>query len=208
MPKTTQFRTTPTRMRAIPSREDDRQDAVHVEGSGRRRELPALPLLACCHCSSVPRHCHLACPRPARTRRDSTDARLRAVTIFKCRDGPVVNDVTVAARRRRDDRSALRPRAMPYSAQRRSTSSCTSWRHHDPLGPGAGALRLPLVRRVDSELAAVAVHGRGMVELVERPLRQDDVPLRVDVRTDVEEDAARSRGRRRSRRRPRRTSRG
>src|SRR6185503_1431592 len=47
--------------------------------------------------------------------------------------------------------------------------------HLDALGPLAGALGFPLVGRVDADLASVAVHRRCVVELVGRPLRDDEV---------------------------------
>src|SRR6185436_6485691 len=62
-------------------------------------------------------------------------------------------------------------------------------RCHLDLGrPRARPFVRPLRRRVEADLAAEArEHGR-VVELVERPVREDDVPLRVDVRAHAEED--------------------
>src|SRR5581483_1094228 len=60
--------------------------------------------------------------------------------------------------------------------------------HADRLGPGAGALVRPLRGGVEADLAAVAGQQRGVVELVDRPLGELDVPLGVDVGAEVEED--------------------
>src|SRR5215470_13525418 len=59
--------------------------------------------------------------------------------------------------------------------------------HLDLLGPGPRALLGPLRGRVDAELAAEELPLGGVVEMVERAFRQDDVALRVDVRAGVEE---------------------
>ena len=61
-------------------------------------------------------------------------------------------------------------------------------RHLDPIRPRPRPLGLPLVRRVDSELAAEVRQNGRVIELVERTVREDDVTLRIGVRTDVEED--------------------
>src|SRR5262245_51321322 len=58
-------------------------------------------------------------------------------------------------------------------------------RHLDALRPLARALLRQLVGRVDAELTAVAGQHGGVVELVERALAEEDVPLRVDVGADV-----------------------
>src|SRR6266571_1235954 len=57
--------------------------------------------------------------------------------------------------------------------------------HPDLLRPRPGALVGPLRGRVDSELAAKELVGRGVVEMVERALADHDVASRVDVCADV-----------------------
>ena len=60
--------------------------------------------------------------------------------------------------------------------------------HDDLLGPGPGVLLGKLVRRVDPELASVELSLGRVIEVVERPLGDQDVALRVDVRSHAEED--------------------
>ena len=60
--------------------------------------------------------------------------------------------------------------------------------HDDLLRPRTRVLLGQLVRRVDAELAAVELPPGGVVEVVERALGDQHVPLRVDVRRDAEED--------------------
>ena len=75
---------------------------------------------------------------------------------------------------------------MPYSSQRRVTRSRTS----ALISISGGHSRAPsgsLVRRVDPELAAVELEGRRVVEVVERPLGEQHVALRIDVGADAEE---------------------
>src|SRR5262245_55461729 len=60
--------------------------------------------------------------------------------------------------------------------------------HLDLRRPLARALVGPLRRRVEADLAAEGREHRGVVELVDRAVGEDDVALRVDVRADAEED--------------------
>src|SRR3954469_2039913 len=62
--------------------------------------------------------------------------------------------------------------------------------HRDLGRPLPRAFERPLCRRVDPDLAADELERRRVVEVVERPLADHDVPLRVDVGTDVEHDRA------------------
>src|SRR5436305_1154689 len=52
-------------------------------------------------------------------------------------------------------------------------------RHLDLRGPFPGALERSLGRRVDADLAADELQRRGMVEMVERALADQHVPLRI-----------------------------
>src|SRR6266540_6313548 len=61
-------------------------------------------------------------------------------------------------------------------------------RHLDLGRPLTGALGRRLRRRVDTDLSADELERRRVIEMIERPFRQQDVSLRVDVGADVEED--------------------
>ena len=87
------------------------------------------------------------------------------------------------------------PSAIPYSSQRRSTRLRTSSLISISGGHSRVPSAAPFVRRVDAELAAVELERRRVVEVVERPLGQQHVPLRVDVRADARRRPPRSRGR-------------
>src|SRR5262249_61229936 len=60
--------------------------------------------------------------------------------------------------------------------------------HEDLVRPRARALVRPLVCRVDPDLAPVELPRRGVVEGVERPLRQQHVTAWIGVGADAEED--------------------
>src|SRR4029077_19301191 len=76
------------------------------------------------------------------------------------------------------------PELAPPGVDTRPDLRC----HLDLGRPRARPFVGPLRGRVEADLAAEArEHGR-VVELVERPVREDDVALRVDVRAHAEED--------------------
>ncbi len=76
----------------------------------------------------------------------------------------------------------------PSSAQRASTRARTSAAHLDLGRPLARALVRALRRGVEADLPAEGRQHRGVVELVDRAVGEDDVALRVDVGADAEED--------------------
>ena len=103
--------------------------------------------------------------------------------------GVAVNAATTVARwRAARPRSADASRPMPYSSQRRSTSSFTASSISISGGHGRAPSSGSFARRVDPELAADELPLGRVVEVVERPVGDHDVALRIDVRADVEED--------------------
>src|SRR6266480_3054733 len=60
--------------------------------------------------------------------------------------------------------------------------------HLDLGRPLARPLRGTLVGRVDPDLAAVELERRRVVEVIQRPLRYQDVALGIDVRPHPEDD--------------------
>ena len=100
-----------------------------------------------------------------------------------------IQSCRILRRQRRNNwRNASGALPRPYSSQRASTRARTSSLIANLLRPGPRTLGRALVSGVDPDLAAVELHRGRVVEVVERPLGEQHVPLRVDVRADPEED--------------------